>query len=298
MTDYDKAGRYLVKRDLEGHFRWLLSSPRLAFHAWIDSRRVAMPNQKDLTNDLVGAVRDGEALEAICLELEAEARADAVARVLGYMVRLWTEPGDQSSVPVSCVGGVILDLTGRSPTHELSLCSAIAPQCRLEATVLRRHLAHEDAARLVSGVTAGEISPWLLGWVSLMQHGGEPGIIAAWRSEVERRIADQRDRADLGSLVLVFATLAACRPAWERGLRGWNMKTSPFLDEIRAESREQGRTEEVLTLVLRLGQKKFGKAPTKKQQKAIDGITELAQLESLAERLVHVDSWADLLGDL
>src|SRR5207244_7890865 len=142
-----------------------------------------LPNQSDLTNDLVGAVRDGEALEAICLELEAEARADAVARVLGYMVRLWTEPGDQSSVPVSCVGGVILDLTGRSRAHALSLCSAIAPECRLELKVLRRHLAEEQAGQLISRVAAGEVSPWLLGWVPLMQGGGEPHIIAAWRSE-------------------------------------------------------------------------------------------------------------------
>jgi len=305
MTDYDKAGRYLVKCDPQGHFRWLLSSPRLTFHAWIDSRRVALPKQNDLTNDLVGAVRNGEALEAICLELEAEARADTVPRVLGYVVRLWTEPGGRGSLPVSCVGGAILDLTGRSPARGLSLCSAIAPQCRLELSVLRCHLADEDARTLVAGVAAAEISPWLLAWVPLMQGGGEPGIIGTWRSEAERLLTSERDRADLGSLALVFATLAGCRPAWERGLRGWNMKTSPIFDEIRAESleqgreegREQGRTEEARAILIRLGQRKFGKAPTKRQQRAVGAITDLAQLESLAERLVHADSWAELLDE-
>jgi hypothetical protein len=78
MNDNDKAGRYLFKRDPGGHLRWLLATPALEFHAWIDSRRVVLPNQKDLTQDLVAAVRSGEVLEAFCLELEAEARADAL----------------------------------------------------------------------------------------------------------------------------------------------------------------------------------------------------------------------------
>src|SRR5437870_11559737 len=112
MNDYDKAGRYLVKRQPPGFFRWLLASPSLAFHAWIDARRVALPNQNDLTNDLVAAVAKGGVLEAICLELEAEARADAVTRVLGYLVRIWTEPEAQGSLPSTCVSGVILDRTG------------------------------------------------------------------------------------------------------------------------------------------------------------------------------------------
>lgn len=78
------------------------------------------------------------------------------------------------------------------------------------------------------------------------------------------------------------------------------MKTSPFLDEIRAESREEGReegrVEEVRALVLRQGRRKFGTAPSRKQQKALKAITDLGQLEALAERLLDVDSWAELLG--
>jgi hypothetical protein len=74
------------------------------------------------------------------------------------------------------------------------------------------------------------------------------------------------------------------------------MKTSPFLDEIRAESREEGRAEGARALVLRLGRQKFGKVPTKKQQKALAAVTDLTQLEALAERLLGVDSWAELLG--
>jgi hypothetical protein len=164
MTDYDKAGRYVVKRDPAAFFQWLLSSPGLMFDAWIDSRRVALRNQSDLTNDLVAAVRSDEGLEAICLELEAEARADALTRLLAYLARFWSEPGTGDSLSVSCVSGVILDLTGRSPARELVLRSAIAPGCRLELVVLRRPLGDEDGPMLVANVAAGRISPWLLAW--------------------------------------------------------------------------------------------------------------------------------------
>jgi len=69
---------------------------------------------------------------------------------------------------------------------------------------------------------------------------------------------------------------------------------SVFTAAIRAES----RAEEARTLVLRQGRQKFGKSPTKKQQKALEAITNLARLETLAERLLTVDSWAELLGEM
>src|SRR5216684_2357186 len=268
MNDYDKAGRYLVKREPTGFFCWLLANPSVTCHAWVDARRVVLPKQNDLTNDLVAVVRSGEALEVICLELEAEARADTLVRLLLYLARLWSEPARPDRLPVSCVSGAILDLTGRSPAQTLSLQSTIVPGCRLELSVRRRHLVDEDAWELVADVAAGEISPWLLGWVPLMRGGAESAIIASWRVEAQRLLTDERDRADLGTLTLTFATLARCRPVWEQGLRGWNMNTSPFLDEIRAEARGEGRAEGradgARAMILRQGRQKFRKAPSRK----------------------------------
>ena len=51
------------------------------------------------------------------------------------------------------------------------------------------------------------------------------------RADAVMRVLGYRYKADLGALALVMAALAGCRNDWERGLRGWNMKTSPFLDE-------------------------------------------------------------------
>ncbi|HUY31947.1 MAG TPA: hypothetical protein VMV69_04140 [Pirellulales bacterium] len=42
---------------------------------------------------------------------------------------------------------------------------------------------------------------------------------------------------------------------------------------------------------------KFGKAPTKRHQKVLEAIADLARLEDLAERLLHVDSWGELLSE-
>jgi len=301
MNDYDKAGRYLVKREPAGFFRWLVGNPRVSFQGWIDARRVALPNQSDLTNDLVAAVSGGGELEAICVELEAEARSDALARLLEYLARFWTEPGGPDSIPVSCVSGIVLDLTGRSPARELNLRSSFVPGCHLELTILRRHMADENAASLVASVAAGTISPWLLPWVPLMQGGGESGTILNWVRAAEGHLPDERDRADFGLLAKLFATLAGRRREWNQVLRGWNMNTSPFLDEIRDQIRDQirdeSRAEEARTLVVRLGRQKFGKAPSKRHHKALEAIVELSLLEALAERLLLVDSWGELLGN-
>jgi hypothetical protein len=79
------------------------------------------------------------------------------------------------------------------------------------------------------------------------------------------------------------------------------MKTSPYLDEIRAEvraeARAEGRAEGVRATVLRQGRRKFGKRPTRKQQKTLDAISDPGQLEALAARLLDVASWTELLHE-
>jgi predicted transposase YdaD len=76
------------------------------------------------------------------------------------------------------------------------------------------------------------------------------------------------------------------------------MQTSPLWDEIRAEGRVEGRVEGRRETILDLGRHKFGKAPTKKQQKILEASTDLGQLQAVAARLLEVDSWAELLDDL
>src|SRR5437763_967742 len=113
MNDYDKAGRYAIKRDPPGFFRWLLRGLTPLFHAWIDARRLALADQGDLVNDLVAAFRVGSGFEALCVELQAASAEGSAARLLlGYVPRLLTEPAAPASLELSTAGGVVINLTG------------------------------------------------------------------------------------------------------------------------------------------------------------------------------------------
>ena len=183
MNDYDKAGRYVMKRDPPGVFRWLLGT-LAPFHAWIDARRLALRDQGDLTGDLAAAFRVGAGFEALCVELQAESRPETAGRVLlGYVPRLATEPTAPPGLPLAAVGGVVINLTGPAQPTTLQLSPTVAPACRLEGTVLQRTLRDEDAAGLAADVAAGAASVWLLAWLPLMRGGADSHIIDGWKRE-------------------------------------------------------------------------------------------------------------------
>ena len=291
MNDFDKAARYLIKRDAAGFFRWLLRRDDAAFHLWIDARRLALPNQSDLTHDLVASFRVGDGFEALAVELQSEARPQTLPRLLEYLARLWAEPAAAGSLELAGAGGVVLNLTGGGQPAELRLRPTVAPACRLELAVLQRDLRRDAAVDLVAGVEAERISAWQLAWAPLMQGGAEADILEAWKRAAER-LPEPRPRAVLGSITLTFANLAQTRPVWDQALRGWNVQTCELWDEIRAEA----RAEALQGAISRLGQQRFGKAPTKKQQVALAGISDVGRLERIHDRLLSASSWTDLLA--
>ena len=232
MNDYDKAARYVMKRDPPGVFRWLLGAPA-SFHAWIDARRLALRDQGDLTGDLVAAFRVGAEFEALCVELQAESRPETAGRLrLGYVPRLAAEPTAPAGLPLASVGGVVINLTGPAQPAVLRLSPTVAPACRLEGAVLQRTLRDEDAAGLLADVTAGAASAWLLAWLPLMRGGTDSGIIDEWKREAAR-LPDERERGNLAWLTLTFAELAGSAAEWRRGLRGWNVLKSPMWEAAR-----------------------------------------------------------------
>ena len=68
--------------------------------------------------------------------------------------------------------------------------------------------------------------------------------------------------------------------------------TCPLWDEVREEGRLAGQVE---FLIVDFGKRKFGRSPTKKQQECLRSITHLPDLLAVVERLLLVNSWADLL---
>jgi hypothetical protein len=300
MTDYDKAGRYLIKRDPAGFFRWLFRLELVVFHAWIDTRRLALPDQGDLTSDLVAAFHVGNSFEAYCVELQAESEKATASRVVyGYKARLRSEPGGSGSLPLQAVGGVVINLTGPEQTTTVQERPTLAPGSRLDASVEQRTLRNEAAAELLDQVRSGLASVWLLAWLPLLQGGAEPGTLSGWKEEAAR-VPDERDRQTLAHLTLTFTDLARNRAAWQRSLEGWTMIKSPYMEEVREavrkEGREEGRLEGIRETLLSQGRKKFGRAPSKKQQAELDGISDLTRLQTLSERLLEVSTWGELLA--
>jgi hypothetical protein len=298
MNDYDKAGRYLIKRDPAGFFHWLLRR-RVAFVAWIDARRHALPDQGDLTNDLVAAFRVGDTYEALCVELQASSEGGSAARLLlGYVPRLLSEPAGPDSLVLATAGGIVINFTGPPQPTAVSWRPTITPDCWLTGGILQRTLRDEDATATLADVTAGGISRWLLAWLPLMRGGAELGIIEAWKREAIR-LPEESDRGVLAGLTLTFADLAGCQAEWQSRLEGWAVIKSPYLEElreqVRADARAEGRLEALREAVLRLGRQRFGKAASRKQRAQLEALTDLAHLQRIHDRLLEAGSWSDLL---
>jgi hypothetical protein len=304
MNEYDKAGRYLIKRDPAGFFRWLLRRPDVAFHLWIDSRRHALPDQGDLTNDLVAAFRVGNGFEALCVELQAESSSGSAPRLLlGYVPRLLTEPAARGSLVLSAAGGAVVNLTGPEQPVGVEHRPTVAPNCSLAGTIEQRTLRAEEAAATLRDLAAGAVSRWLLAWLPLMRGGAEVGIIEAWKVEAARE-PELRDRRLLAHLTLTFANLARCRAAWQAELEEWAMIKSEYLEELReavrtearAEGRTEGQAEALRETVLQLGRQRFGKVAGRKQKAQLNALADVTHLERIRDRILAATSWDDLLA--
>ncbi len=65
--------------------------------------------------------------------------------------------------------------------------------------------------------------------------------------------------------------------------------------EGKAKGKAKGKAEEARRVLLLLGREQFGE-PSAKIVASLDAVTDLARLEALAVRLLHVKTWEDLLG--
>jgi hypothetical protein len=103
-----------------------------------------------------------------------------------------------------------------------------------------RTLRDEDAAATLAGIEGGIVSRCMLPWVPLMRGGAEAGTIETWL-RLARAEPDANFRADYGSLARTFAKLLPPEPArvWAETLKEWAMEKSPFLEEVRAQARQE-----------------------------------------------------------
>ena len=295
-----RPGRYFIKRNPPGFFCWLLLLASVRFHSWIDARRHTLPQQNDLTNDLVAALITDDGIEAYCVELQAESEGGSAERLLlGYLPRLLTEPPTPDSLTLASVGGVVINLTGPAQRGEVSQRPTLAPECALTGSILQRTLRDIEATETLAAISTGKISRWLLAWLPLMRGGSAAAIIEGWKREALKEPVE-RDRRLLAHLTLTFARLGKRLPAWTHALEGWAVMKSEYLEElredVRAEGREEGRREDRRESILLLGQQRFGKSATRKQKAELAAIEDLDRLLRIRSRLFEAATWADLLA--
>jgi hypothetical protein len=248
MNEFDKAGRYLVKQDPANLFPWLwrFAATPLAFHSWLDARRLALPVEGDLTCDTVAALHlagQAEPTHALIVELMAESRSNLLDRLLGYVTRAQTEPAPEAVPgPRLQVGGAVINFTGPAQARAVQVSFPGVSECDWGFGILQRTLRDEPAAATLAAIAAGRTTRWLLPWIPLMQGGAEAGIMEQWK-EVAVTEPDRQVRSTLGAFALLFAELADRAETWTLALEGWEMRPSQVVEEWRNEGRVEGRAE-------------------------------------------------------
>jgi predicted transposase YdaD len=144
----------------------------------------------------------------------------------------------------------------------------------------------------VEEVLAGGLGALPLAPLTQVAEERLPGVIR----RMEERIRQEASPGEAGILWAATYLLLGLRLTDERaarlleGVRG--MKESTTYQAILRE----GRVEEALAILLRLGNRRFG-PPSDEARAALEAITDIERLEALTERVLDVESWDELLAE-
>jgi predicted transposase YdaD len=144
----------------------------------------------------------------------------------------------------------------------------------------------------VAAVLAGGLAVLPMAPLADVSPEALPAVIRQMEERIEQE-ASPSEAGELWTATNVLMGLRYSRQLIARLLRGVRkMKESVTYQAIV----EEGRLEEARAILLRQGQKRFGPA-TAKVRAALEAITSVERLELLAERLLDVESWEELLAD-
>jgi hypothetical protein len=294
LHEYDKASRYMAKQDPPGFLRWLWrhADTPLQFHSWLDARRLALPDEGDLTCDTVAAFHltgQAEPSHALIVEFMAESRGNTLTRMLAYVLRARTEPpaAEGQKLPPQ-LGGVVINLTGKAQTRAVKATFPGVRQCNWGFGILQRTLRDESAGDTLAAIAAGRTTRWLLPWIPLMKGGAEMAIMEEWR-RVALTEPDAEVSSTLGAFALIFADLVKRSELWERALEGWDMQTSQVVDRWRAEGQLEARRDDLVALL----EKRFGSLPQDLLER-IQASTDEIRLKTALQQVLDIHSLEEL----
>ncbi len=263
-TSYNEAARYTAKQIVpEAFLRFLLPSVFLHWRwlGWDDSQTVSFPGDPERRCDTVAKFEriDGTRPPVLLVvEFETEPGSDMAPREGEYRLRLRRESPFQTEprVPYDVVGAIVY-LTGPAQPATWTMTPDDFAGLTMTITARVPCFRDESAMALFDAITAGTTSRGLLAWVPLMSRSDTPTAIKRW---VELALAEPNDRIrrDVGVFANAFAPLNPRPDLWQAALEGWQMKTSPFLDEIAREATQandgrRGRQMVMAMISARLG---------------------------------------------
>jgi hypothetical protein len=260
MGAFDQGARYAAQAEPEAVITRLLSglAVRLRFREWVDTRTTPRPGDPDRTADRVAALIDESAPDRpwlLVLEFQAQHDPDKLDVTLAEagQLRVSVRHGEDRRGKYNVLAALVY-LRGRCPQGVLDMTLPGGFGTRHAPLVW--NVADAVAGPSLASLAAGEATWGILFWIPLMQGGGDSATIARWR-ELAAGVPGRRARGDLGQVALVFAELAGCLPAWEKGLEGWDMTESQVVNRWIEQARREERVLAQREFLLQLAQGRF-----------------------------------------
>jgi predicted transposase YdaD len=185
------------------------------------------------------------------------------------------------------------NLSAINGLYERSLPGVARPYLHFHYRVIRVWELPAEAV-LNAGISILPLAP-----ISAVRQNELPTVIERMKQRLDVE-AEESTVAELWTATKVLLGLRYEANFVEQLLQGVRaMKESTtyqaIIAEGREEGRQEGRLEEVRRLLLQVGEDRFRRGPTPKQEEIIEAITDPDRLEELVIRAGHVGTWSELL---
>jgi len=281
MGVYDHCAWFATRDEVDIVVRRLLAPTdrSLVFRTWMEERTIAFPGGKERTADLTGIIDDPSSPETVIV-FEFQSRHDpkklATTLLEVAVLRVEAEEREQEQRILAA----LVYLTGRCPLHKLEMKLG---DFGTSHTTMVWNIGDEDAMAVLESVSNGGESPGILHWASLMNGADQIAVIDRWKEVTLQKVPDRAKRGNMAVNNGTFSELVGRGQEWKRGLEGFDMTESTFVNEWI----DKGELRRQRSLLLRLLNRRF---PQQLPQQVNDLIRTQESMDLL-------ESWFDAATD-